>query len=119
MAAPQGYLVCHHDVLLVPTGRGAPAGFDARSGAFLWHENGLSYKPHYPGGSWVTAYKDWVLFKRRRFILPFMTMSVLLLVVTTPFVCGNQHIQRGKEKIVKTQCVLGPPAPIVLWDSCP
>ena len=63
--APQGYLVLHRGNLYVPTGRGAPACFDAATGEFLWYENGLGYKPHQPGGSRVMAWKDWVIFKRR------------------------------------------------------
>ena len=63
--APQGYLVLHRGKLYVPTGRGAPAAFDGETGAFLWYENGLGYKPHQPGGSRVMAWKDWIIFKRR------------------------------------------------------
>jgi outer membrane protein assembly factor BamB len=63
--APQGYLALNGGRLFVPTGRGAPAAFDAASGRFLWYENGLGYKPHQPGGSRVMAWKDWVIFKRR------------------------------------------------------
>ena len=64
--APQGYLLHHRNTLYVPTGRGAPAGFDAETGEFLFYENGLGYKPHQPGGSWVMAWKDWIIFKRRQ-----------------------------------------------------
>ena len=63
--APQGYLALNAGRLFVPTGRGAPAAFDATTGKFLWYENGLGYKPHQPGGSRVMAWKDWVIFKRR------------------------------------------------------
>ena len=63
--APQGYLALNRGRLYVPTGRGAPAAFDAKSGEFLWYENGLGYKPHQPGGSRVMAWRDWVIFKRR------------------------------------------------------
>jgi len=63
--APQGYLALNDGRLIVPTGRGAPAAFDAKTGEFLWYENGLGYKPHQPGGSRVMAWKDWVIFKRR------------------------------------------------------
>jgi len=63
--APQGYLALHRDRLYVPTGRGAPACFDAETGKFLFYENGLGYKPHQPGGSRVMAWKKWVIFKRR------------------------------------------------------
>lgn len=63
--APQGYLVLHRGRLYVPTGRGAPAAFDAATGEFQFYENGLGYKPHQPGGSRVMAWRDWVIFKRR------------------------------------------------------
>jgi len=63
--APQGYLAMHRGRLYVPTGRGAPAAFDAATGKFLFYENGLGYKPHQPGGSRVMAWRDWVIFKRR------------------------------------------------------
>ena len=63
--APQGYLVHHRSRLYVPTGRGAPACFDAVTGEFIFYENGHGYKPHQPGGSWVMAWRDWVIFKRR------------------------------------------------------
>ncbi len=63
--APQGYLALHRGRLYVPTGRGAPAAFDAATGAFQFYENGLGYKPHQPGGSRVMAWRDWVIFKRR------------------------------------------------------
>jgi hypothetical protein len=32
---------------------------------FRFYENGLGYKPHQPGGSWVMVYKDYLIFKRR------------------------------------------------------
>ncbi len=63
--APQGYLALHRGRLYVPTGRGAPAAFDAATGEFQFYENGLGYKPHQPGGSRVMAWQDWVIFKRR------------------------------------------------------
>jgi outer membrane protein assembly factor BamB len=63
--APQGYLALHRGRLYVPTGRGAPAAFDAATGEFKFYENGLGYKPHQPGGSAVMAWRDWVIFKRR------------------------------------------------------
>lgn len=63
--APQGYLALNRNRLYVPTGRGAPACFDARTGELLFYENGHGYKPHQPGGSRVMAWKDWVIFKRR------------------------------------------------------
>ncbi len=64
--APQGYLLHHRNLLYVPTGRGAPACFDAETGEFVFYENGLGYKPHQPGGSWVMAWEDSVIFKRRQ-----------------------------------------------------
>ena len=68
--APQGYLAFHKgvlgpEVLIVPTGRGAPAFFDAQTGELLQYENGHGYKPHHPGGSWVMAWDDYVIVKRR------------------------------------------------------
>jgi len=63
--APQGYLLLHKGVLVVPTGRGAPAFFDAQTGELLQYENGHGYKPHHPGGSWVMAWDDYVIVKRR------------------------------------------------------
>lgn len=63
--SPQGYLLLHKNTLYVPTGRGAPAYFDAANGDFLFYENGAGYKPHQAGGSQVMAWKDWIIFKRR------------------------------------------------------
>ena len=63
--APQGYLALHRNRLYVPTGRGAPACFDAETGEFQFYENGHGYKPHQPGGSRVMAWKDFVIFRRR------------------------------------------------------
>ncbi len=62
---PQGYLALNRNRLYVPTGRGAPACFDAETGEFLFYENGHGYKPHQPGGCRVMAWKDWVIFRRR------------------------------------------------------
>ena len=63
--APQGYLALHQNRVYVPTGRGAPASFDAETGEFIFYENGQGYKPHQEGGSRVMAWKKWVIFKRR------------------------------------------------------
>lgn len=64
--APQGPLACADGMLYVPMGRAAPAFFNADTGAFVSHENGLGYKTHYPGGSWVMKAGDWLVFKRRQ-----------------------------------------------------
>lgn len=63
--APQGPLALYKDTLYVAAGRSAPAIFDAKSGELLFHEIGVGYKPHYPGGSWVMASHDWIVFKRQ------------------------------------------------------
>lgn len=63
--SPQGYLAMYKETLYVAAGRSAPALFDARTGKLLFHEIGLGYKAHYPGGSWIMAAHDWVMFKRQ------------------------------------------------------
>jgi len=63
--SPQGYLALYRDTLYVAAGRSAPAIFDAKTGEFLFHEIGLGYKAHYPGGSWIMAAHDWIMFKRQ------------------------------------------------------
>ncbi|MHC4504664.1 MAG: outer membrane protein assembly factor BamB family protein, partial [Planctomycetota bacterium] len=63
--APQGYLAFYKDTLYVAAGRSAPAIVDANTGKLLFHEIGLGYKAHYPGGSWIMAAHDWVAFKRQ------------------------------------------------------
>jgi len=63
--APQGYLALYKDTLYVTAGRAAPAFLDAKTGELLFHEIGRGYKAHYPGGSWIMAAHDWVMFKRQ------------------------------------------------------
>jgi outer membrane protein assembly factor BamB len=63
--SPQGYLALYKGTLYAAAGRSAPAIFDARTGKLLFHEIGLGYKAHYPGGSWIMAAHDWILFKRQ------------------------------------------------------
>ena len=63
--SPQGYLALYKDTLYVAAGRSAPAIFDAGTGRLLFHEIGLGYKAHYPGGSWTMAAHDWIMFKRQ------------------------------------------------------
>jgi outer membrane protein assembly factor BamB len=63
--SPQGYLAFYKETLYVAAGRSAPAIFDARTGKLLFHEIGLGYKAHYPGGSWIMAAHDWIMFKRQ------------------------------------------------------
>jgi len=63
--SPQGYLALYKDTLYVAAGRAAPAIFDADTGELLFHEIGLGYKAHYPGGSWIMAAHDWIMFKRQ------------------------------------------------------
>ena len=54
--SPQGYLLTSEDILLVPTGRSVPAGFDRRTGRLLYYEAGkLTGKD---GGSWATIVGD-------------------------------------------------------------
>lgn len=49
---PQGYLVSDERVLIVPTGLSGPAGFDVKSGRYLfWHTKG-------PGSTWACAGDD-------------------------------------------------------------
>ncbi len=70
--APQGYLVAAEHVLLVPTGRSVPAGFDRRTGRLL------HYKPEkthyhgatYGGGVWCTAAGDLYFNTNNRFHNP-------------------------------------------------
>lgn len=63
--SPQGYLALYKKTLYVAAGRAAPAIFDADTGKLLFHEIGLGYKAHYPGGSWIMAAHDWIMFKRQ------------------------------------------------------
>jgi len=63
--SPQGYLALYKGTVYVAAGRSAPAIFDAATGKLLFHEIGLGYKAHYPGGSWIMAAHDWVMFKRQ------------------------------------------------------
>jgi len=50
---PQGYLLAGKDVLLVPTGRSVPAGFDRRTGRLLYYDpQGAEYATQYNGGTW-------------------------------------------------------------------
>ncbi|MFT5467636.1 MAG: outer membrane protein assembly factor BamB [Verrucomicrobiales bacterium] len=65
---PQGNLLASDDVLLVPTGRTSPAGFDKRSGKFLFfdpghHNNGF-------GGSRLTIENDRVYAYSKNFYSP-------------------------------------------------
>jgi len=53
--APQGYLLASRDVLLVPTGRSVPAGFDRRTGRLLYYRPGEYRKS---GGAWATVSGD-------------------------------------------------------------
>lgn len=64
--APQGYLALYKGTLYVAAGRAAPAILDAKTGELLYHEIGRGYKAHYPGGSWVMASHDWIIYKRRQ-----------------------------------------------------
>ena len=52
--APQGYLLLARETLVVPTGRCAPAAFDARSGKLLHFWSNSSNR----GGSWATLAHD-------------------------------------------------------------
>jgi len=63
--APQGYLALYKGTLYVAAGRSAPAIFDASTGKLLFHEIRLGYKAHYPGGSWIMAAHDWIMFRRQ------------------------------------------------------
>ncbi len=63
--APQGPLALYKDTLYVSAGGATPAIFDARTGELLFHEIGRGYKAHYPGGSWIMAAHDWIMFKRQ------------------------------------------------------
>lgn len=52
--APQGYLVASQGVLLVPTGRSTPAGFDIATGKLLYC-NPEVHRYWWPGGTRTTA----------------------------------------------------------------
>ncbi|MCA9070032.1 MAG: PQQ-binding-like beta-propeller repeat protein, partial [Planctomycetaceae bacterium] len=52
--APQGYLVASQGVLLVPTGRSTPAGFDLETGKLLYC-NPEVHQHWWPGGTRTTA----------------------------------------------------------------
>lgn len=49
---PQGYLLENEGALIVPTGRGPPAGFDLATGKFLWYQVEFG-KPHHAGSSYA------------------------------------------------------------------
>ena len=53
---PQGYLLATDEVLLVPSGRTAPAGYDRQTGKLLYHDPG--YKNNGFGGTWLTIRGD-------------------------------------------------------------
>ena len=53
--APQGYLLASEDVLLVPTGRSVPAGFDRHTGRFLYYHAAANKQN---GGAWATIVDD-------------------------------------------------------------
>jgi len=55
---PQGYLSASDDVLVVPTGRSIPAGFDRKNGDLMYYEPGL-YAIKRDGGCWSSVYKDY------------------------------------------------------------
>jgi outer membrane protein assembly factor BamB len=55
-AAPHGYLLADDNVLLVACGRAVPSGFDARTGEFLFHKEGLEGFNH-NGGHWALIAK--------------------------------------------------------------
>ncbi len=57
---PQGYLLENDGSLVVPTGRGEPAGFDLETGRFLWYEVEFG-KPHQAGSSWAFVH-DGIVF---------------------------------------------------------
>ncbi len=57
--APQGYLLAGKDVLLVPTGRSVPAGFDRKTGKLMYYDpQGEEYGTQYYGGSWAIIRGD-------------------------------------------------------------
>lgn len=58
--APQGALLATQDTLLVPTGRGVPAGYDLKTGR-LMHYTAASEVSH-KGGSWATVHGGTVFF---------------------------------------------------------
>ena len=55
---PQGYLLASDNVLLVPTGRSVPAGFERRSGRFLYRANHAGRPFSTDGGCWATIAGD-------------------------------------------------------------
>ncbi|NOY80935.1 MAG: PQQ-binding-like beta-propeller repeat protein [Kiritimatiellaeota bacterium] len=70
--APQGYLVLADEVLLVPTGRSVPAGFDRRTGRLLHYkpEKTHYHRAQYGGGVWCTAGEDIYFNPKNRFENP-------------------------------------------------
>ncbi len=51
---PQGYLALGNDVLLVPSGRSVPAGFDRKDGSLLYYDQSTDTdRRHKRGGSWL------------------------------------------------------------------
>jgi len=70
--APQGYLVVCGDVLLVPTGRSVPAGFDRRTGRLLYYkpEKTHYHGAAYGGGVWGSAAGDLYFNTNNRFHNP-------------------------------------------------
>ncbi len=70
--APQGCLVLSGEVLLVPTGRSVPAGFDRRTGRLLHYkpEKTHYHRAQYGGGVWCTAARDLYFNPKNRFENP-------------------------------------------------
>jgi len=62
---PQGYLLENEGTLIVPTGRGQPAGFDLATGKLLWYQVEWG-KPHHAGGSWAFVNDGIVLTMDRK-----------------------------------------------------
>ncbi|MBI2439796.1 MAG: PQQ-binding-like beta-propeller repeat protein [Lentisphaerae bacterium] len=53
---PQGALLASGNILLVPTGKGLPAGYDRRTGKLLYYHMGAEYNQ--AGGTWNTIKGD-------------------------------------------------------------
>jgi len=56
--APQGYLLCANDILLVANGKSLPRGFDVNTGELLYYKEGNIPGYDHNGGHWITIAGD-------------------------------------------------------------
>jgi len=57
--SPQGYFAATEEKLIVSNGRARPAGFDRKTGRFLFFRHNAGWYGKFRGGYDVAAWKDW------------------------------------------------------------